>query len=344
MKPTISEIFGSSFLYKDGTYRNEISQKEIDLLFEHRLLKTFLPEELNGLGLSLTETLEIIREASFMNGSLGWLIQIGNGGNYFASCFEIELSKKWFTDAHSVIAGSGSVSGIAKSVSNGFIINGTWAYCSGADYATLFTITFQDPESGERKAAIIPRRDVQVLNDWKTIGLKHTSTHSISLKDVFVPNEQVFDVQEQKWLKEHPSFSVPFVIYAQAFFLQVVFGITDRILDESDRFLQTKRTHWKTAFPGKMNRTDELMNRIRFSLDTYGKRTVEITEQYQQEEDRSSEERHRTELVHYAKNIRNYVHELVGELGITVIYENHPISIFYLDLIVAGQHYLLRED
>jgi hypothetical protein len=64
---------------------------------------------------------------------------------------------------------------------------------------------------------------------------------------------------------------------------------------------------------------------------------------YQKEGNHALEEQHRKELVHYAKGLRDSVHELVGELGITVTYEDHPISIFYRDLIVVCQHYLLRE-
>jgi hypothetical protein len=85
----------------------------VELLFRERLFKCFLPTELNGLGLSLTETMQVIRECAYINGSLGWLVQIGNGGNYFASCFPEPISKELFSPLSAVIAGSGAPSGSA---------------------------------------------------------------------------------------------------------------------------------------------------------------------------------------------------------------------------------------
>jgi hypothetical protein len=48
-------------------------------------------------------------------------------------------------------------------------------------------------------------------------------------------------------------------------------------------------------------------------------------------------------VVYYAKTLKESAHEIVAELGLVVVQEKHSVSIFYRDLIVAGQHYLLRE-
>jgi hypothetical protein len=298
---------------------------------------------MNGLGLTLEDTMEIIREASYLNGSLGWLVQIGNGGNYFASCFEENKALRLFSEQKNVIAGSGTPSGMIEIQANGYLVSGIWKYCSGADYAELFTISFIDPLTHQKLAAVVPKKDVHVLTDWNTIGLRHTSTHSIELTNVHVPKEHVFDVEQQLCLKDDPAFSMPFVIYAQAFFLQVVFGITERILDETKGILKEKRELWQKVYPTKIERLNDLTERNHLSLLSYCKRTQEIRAFYQNGGDPSQEESHRKELVHYSKWLRIAMHELVSELGIAVIYENHPISIFYRDLIVASQHYLLNE-
>lgn len=343
MKPSISEIFRSSFFKPDGSYKDEISKKEIDLLFRHRLLKVYLPKEMNGLELSLIDTLEIIREASYINGSLGWLIQIGNGGCYFASCFQKEKAIELFQSQNAVIAGSGTPSGSVKNVEGGIRISGKWPFCSGADYASLFTITYIDPVTLEKKAAIVPADVVLVHHDWKTIGLKHTSTNSIELRDLFIAGDNLFEVQKQCSFLDHPSFSLPFVIYAQAFFLQVVLGTADRILEETEKIIEGKKDVWEDVYPSKIQRLRYISEQVHFALESYAKRTIEITKFYQEGGDRSLESRHRIEMIHYAVNIRELVHQLVGELGIAVIYEDHIISIFYRDLIVASQHYLLKE-
>ena len=119
MIPSVKDIFKDSFKNSNGEYSNELTQKEIDLLFEHKLFKCFLSEKVNGFGLTIPQTLSIIEDASYLNGSLGWLIQIGNGGNYFLSNFEEKTGISLFSKNNAVIAGSGTATSSAKLVEGG---------------------------------------------------------------------------------------------------------------------------------------------------------------------------------------------------------------------------------
>ena len=84
MYPKLTQLLKAHFTHVDGSYKNEITPEVINTIFEHGLFKLFLPQALGGLGLGMIDTLALIREAAYLNGSLGWLIQIGNGGMYFA--------------------------------------------------------------------------------------------------------------------------------------------------------------------------------------------------------------------------------------------------------------------
>ncbi|TNF47750.1 MAG: hypothetical protein EP305_07055 [Bacteroidetes bacterium] len=341
----VKEAFREDFTDQNGKYKDVISKNTIEKVYKLGLFKCFLPQTFNGLELDANHTFQVIRDAAYLNGSFGWLIQIGNGGNYFASCFELKTSKKWFLPKDSVIAGSGAPAGIASIVNGGFLVNGTWPHNSGSEYATLFTISFTDPESGFKKAAILRRKDVDILEDWKTIGLRQTSTHSISLKDVFIPQEQVFSVEEQHCLQELPILKIPFVLYAQLFFLQVAFGIVERILEESEKILFEKRNSWNSIYPGKIDRIEYKLSQLRKELEDSIVLGGFIADTWSESEEHetSLHQYHREKLIGISKKLRTMVHELYSELGIAVIYEEHPVSIFYRDLLVTTQHYLLVE-
>jgi indole-3-acetate monooxygenase len=317
----------------------------VELLFRERLFKCFLPTELNGLGLSLTETMQVIRECAYINGSLGWLVQIGNGGNYFASCFPEPISKELFSPLSAVIAGSGAPSGSAVKTGDGYILSGNWRYCSGADYASLFTVTFICPENGAKLAAILPKNQIHVIPDWETSGLPYTSTHTIHLEQVHVASRFIFDVGKQVSFQNETAFQMPFVIYAQAFFLQVGIGLSSRFCEEARTSINKKHQHWSIIFPSRLESALSKLDLLESQNLQLIRRIEEMTAFFGNgSETLSAEENYRTELIFLTKKIRELIHEIFWDLGIEVVYKNHPIHQVYQDFLVCTQHYLLREN
>lgn len=322
-------------------FNDTIPDEVLVQAYSDGLFRCFLPEDFEGLNRTAADTFEMLRKISFYNGSLGWLIQIGNGGNYFVSCFEPESAKKLLGTRNDVIAGSGHPSGNAVRTEDGYMISGVWPHCSGADHTKWFTITFVDPENGQKKAALISRQDVEVIPNWKAIGLRQSSTHSIRLTECVVKDEQVFDVTVQKWIPKHDLFKVPFVIYAQLFFLQVAIGVLQRLSFEAKSILQHNELRWKDQDPWRLERLKELLFRSKGVVRTTIRRSDEIVRESLSEKD---EMKHRQELLFLAGKVRQLGHDLFHELGISVVTDDHPVSVFYRDLLVTTQHYLLRQE
>jgi alkylation response protein AidB-like acyl-CoA dehydrogenase len=339
MKPEIRKIFAGHFSDDRGNYCNKIEAKTIEAIFDQGLFKCFLPENYGGLGLSLIETLDVIEACAYENGSLGWLIQIGNGGMYFASNFDQGTSLDLFSPKNAVIAGSGAPSGFGKKTENGYLVTGTWNYCSGSDHATLFTVTFNDQETGETFAAIMSRDDVQRIKTWNSIGLRHTSTDTIRLETVFIPAGHVFNVSEQKGLTEVAIFRVPFTFFAQAFFLHTAFGIYERLLSESTNHLDRKSAHWSTHFPKRLNRAMHVIQQGHDLLNTHRSLIRAVVEENVRNE--KVEDHQSADLIQIAKNLRNSAHEIYSMLGIEVLDRDHVIAICYQDILATTQHYLL---
>lgn len=344
--PNIEEIFKDSFLSENKQHNDVITNREIELLFEHRLFKCFLPESLGGLGLGLPETLRVIEEASFINGSLGWLIQIGNGGMYFVTNFEEEKAIELFSPKNAVIAGSGTSTCVAEAVSGGYHVSGTWKYCSGSDYATLFTVTFTTSDTGEVISAVVPREKVTILNDWDTLGMRNTSTNSIRVDQLFIPTGNVFKVSERKSFLQESVLGLPFLLYAQAFFIHVVFGIFKHMLTEAFYILANKDPFWKENYPSRYSKLDKLvydgftlLEAAKVASDKIVLEVIDST--YMSYEDR--EKIMQQEFVKYVGEIRSHAHSLYSSLGIEVVYRSHPIAICYLDLLSASQHKLLND-
>lgn len=338
--PDLKLIFSQSFRTAEGDYSDLITDKEIELLFQNKLFKCFLPESLGGLALDLPSTLQLIETAASINGSLGWLVQIGNGGMYFATNFDEQLAEKFLQPYDAVIAGSGTATSTAIAFTGGYRLSGKWKYCSGSAYATLFTVTFTTNDTNEVLSAVVPRKDVKIINDWDTIGMRGTSTNTIELKDVFLSNEQLFSVSERKAFLQEPALSLPFILYAQAFFIHVIFGISDRLLIEAEKMLTKKENSNE-----KTKKSAFLIENGRFILENAKKSVDSMVREMLHPSSSFTEEQeavYQQNFVELAMELKKSAFELHSALGIEVVYRSHPFAIFFADLLTVSQHKLLN--
>lgn len=341
---SLKNIFKDSFKNASGEYANILTQKEIDLLFEHKLFKCFLSKKVNGLELTIPETLSIIEDASFINGSLGWLIQIGNGGNYFLTNFEEKTGIKLFSDAKAVIAGSGTATTNAKKVAGGIILSGKWKFCSGSEYATLFTVTFKLEGTDEIKSGIVARENVSILKDWKTVGMKNTSTNSIQVERLFIPNEHIFSVSDKKSFLDEIVFNLPFIIYAQAFFISVAFGLFKRILEETvsviNESIMYNNRHSERILKMEDLHTESL------SVLKHGKLEISKIIEALIEEPVINNETSRSiqnQFIKISNQLRTLALNLYVANGINAVYAENILNVFFQDLLVVTQHKLMNE-
>jgi 3-hydroxy-9,10-secoandrosta-1,3,5(10)-triene-9,17-dione monooxygenase len=75
-------------------------------------------------------------------------------------------------------------------VGGGYVVTGTWDYCSGISHATHFMGNALVAGTSDRIAVVIPRDQVTVLDDWgggATLGMNSSGSNSVRAEAVFVP-------------------------------------------------------------------------------------------------------------------------------------------------------------
>ncbi|NNJ08557.1 acyl-CoA dehydrogenase, partial [Streptomyces sp. PKU-MA01144] len=126
--------------------------------------------------------------------STGWMYLFGAAhalvvGTLFDEATQAEL----FADGDFVCPATVAPSGSARpDGEDGWIVDGTWSYCSGAPYATHFIgHTLVAPGEGEPPAPMLfiaPRAEFERLDDWGAqLGLKGSGSHSIRIRDGRIP-------------------------------------------------------------------------------------------------------------------------------------------------------------
>lgn len=337
----IRETFKDLFYDKEGNYQDLVDEGIIKLAKENGLFKLFLPAALGGKNLDLSQTLTVFRETAYCNGSFGWLIQIGNGGNYFVTNCTDATNQTFFSCSNSLLTGSAMTGGIAIADEDGFRISGEWKYASGSEFATVFTATVRDEKTNEIFTGLIPRNQVEIIRDWETLGMRQTCSHSFRVQDVYVPREHTFQTMQRINYLDESIFGLPFFIYAQVFFSATLYGIIERMIEEGNKIKQGKEAIWQTYLPQRLLVVDRLsetaLNWLKNQDELMDVLLESIAEGKEVDEVRWS-----NELKENAQQIKSWAHEWFSCFGMDVLQEKHVLNIFYRDLITLTQHGLFQ--
>jgi alkylation response protein AidB-like acyl-CoA dehydrogenase len=186
---------------RDATFVSENYRE----LKEHRFFSAAVPAELGGGGLTHPEICHLLRELAHycpatalalsmhthLIAATVWRHQHGMAG-------EALLRKVAATELVLVSTGAGdwidSV-GRAEAVAGGYRVSAVKRFCSGAPAGDLLITSapFEDGQGGQVLHFPVSMRaqGVSVRDDWDTLGMRATGSHTVELVDVFVPEESV---------------------------------------------------------------------------------------------------------------------------------------------------------
>lgn len=127
--------------------------------------------------------------------STGWMYVFGHAHALpVATLFGEEAQNELFRLGDFVCPATVAPGGSAERADGGWVVNGTFSYCSGAPYATHFAgHTLISQGEGRPPAPllfILPRSQWRRLDDWgRNLGLKGSGSHSIQVENAFVPDD-----------------------------------------------------------------------------------------------------------------------------------------------------------
>ena len=324
-----------------------LPQNLLQLAFDEKLFKLFMPIELGGRMLELPKAIRIFQEVSSVDGSFGWLVTIGSGGNMFVPNIDPQHGLELFSPAEAVIAGSGYPSGKAYKNSDGYRVTGEWKYCSGASYATIFTMNSIVIEDGKTTDEVISLimvpKQVQVIEDWDAFGLRGTGSHTIKVEDEFVPFTRTFSISKQKNNLGGLVHTFPFVQFSQSSFTAVCLGIGQNFLQEARKIADQKKEN---------------------GMENYGTLSILIEKQVRQFKDAEQQfhtlldklwkvhvkeiELLDTDLERFTQVCKdsvettfNCANSLARYLGMDMVRESTTLNRIWRDLYTAGQHVFL---
>lgn len=310
-------------------------QEVLEWIAKENLWNIWVPKAFGGREMSLTEGLKELQSLARIDGSLGWTVTLCSGANFFIGNLQPEVANELFVQS-AIFGGSGGMFGTAEKEGSRYRLNGTWRYATGAPYLTHFTLNAKIVENGVEQvnedgspkflSFVIPASEVQIINDWNTMGLKASATHSFEVKDVLVEEEYSF-VYNQFHLPQ-PIFKIHFSVFADL-------TLWVNYIEMAEHFLAE-------AKPKHESRLMELNSIIDFA----NKQLYEIAEQV---EDLTAHNQEFTEPfikeVHQAASasVKNLSAAMIGlypYLGIQAGTEGTQLNQIFSDYFTATQHHI----
>lgn len=228
----------------------QLPQEWLDLIYEQKLFKLFVPKYLGGLGLSLPEGLVVEEELAKKDGSLAWTVTLCAGAAWFVGFLDFGLATAVFKKPKVCFAGSGFVGGTANKIAESYIINGNWTYASGALHATHLTANCEILENGKAildkngkqlvKAFLLERSEAEILDGWAYMGMVATGSHAFKVVEQKIPISRGFEILPEKALLPDPIFRYPFLQLAEATLVANVLGITLHFIELVDKCFEER--------------------------------------------------------------------------------------------------------
>ncbi len=219
--------------------QGSLTEEMLDLIYQEKWFKLFIPKEMGGLGLTLPEGLLLEEKIARLDASMGWTVTLCAGAGWFIGFLDEKLSQEIFDHPKVCLAGSGFIGGKANRVGDRYEISGSWTYASGALHATHFTANCEMQEDGKAlldgqgkpviKAFILKREEVKILDGWSYMGMIATGSHAFKTENLRVPINRVFEILPEKVTRWELIYRYPFLQLAEATLAVNILGITQHL-------------------------------------------------------------------------------------------------------------------
>lgn len=176
-----------------GHYDEDVHERLVDA----GLYRLLTPKRYGGLEYDLATYARVIIEIARGDPSTAWCYCLGHNHNlttasHWPARAQDELfDRPYFRSPHSV---AGAVTAVP--IDGGYRVSGRSPYQSGVPYSTHVTVNAvveggTGPDGGpEMRCVIIPREQVEVLDDWggeRTLGLRGSGSNTVVVEDAEVP-------------------------------------------------------------------------------------------------------------------------------------------------------------
>jgi len=174
-----------------GTYSEELHQDFLKAGF----YRCTQPRMFGGYEFDLATFYKVMVEIARGHPGVGWCLGLGASHAFeVASHWPEQAQAELFgPDGHFIAPHRAPPLGTLTPVDGGYIMNGTWDYCSGVPYATHFiggAFIKREGQPPVHAHAVVAKGNYTILDDWggdRVLGMRASGSNSVRVENVFVP-------------------------------------------------------------------------------------------------------------------------------------------------------------
>jgi indole-3-acetate monooxygenase len=164
----------------------------VGALRDSGLLRAGAPTEVEALELPPGTALRCAEAVARGDASAGWCVSIAITSSLLVAYLPQTSRTELFGDGRGVASGVWAPHGTARRAPGGVVVSGRWAFCSGITHADVL---FAGCVLEDRPAVVaLPTEELQILDTWRTLGLRGTGSHDAVADEVFVPDSRVVSI------------------------------------------------------------------------------------------------------------------------------------------------------
>ncbi|MGW4065117.1 acyl-CoA dehydrogenase family protein [Amycolatopsis sp. NPDC004747] len=193
----------------------------------------FTPREWGGAEMSPAQALDLISTLSYSDPSSGWVaFAIGFATGLAGAFLDRDTAAELFAQPGFGCAGQGTRAGRAVRTERGYLLSGSWSFASGIKHATHVFTSAIDADTGTPLCLVLPKDDVDQVDNWDVMGLRGTGSIDYSAQDVLVPANHAFAAVSAEPVTGGPVYRIGAGNFASINHGAWALGVGRRLLDE----------------------------------------------------------------------------------------------------------------
>ncbi|PRF31340.1 acyl-CoA dehydrogenase [Burkholderia multivorans] len=215
---------------------SHVPRDVIALMKRAGIFRAGTPKQFGGDALPPHEFVAMLERIAVADGSAAWVAAFGSANTYLAALPLDTQRMIYASGPDQVFAGGLYPLQPAQRVPGGYRVSGRWRFASGCKGADWIGVGIGGAASegggapGKPFTAVFPAAEVEIVENWRVVGMQGTGSHDLALDDTFVADAWTF-VRGGEPTVDEPLYRYPAVAYQAQVHAAVNVGLARAALD-----------------------------------------------------------------------------------------------------------------
>jgi alkylation response protein AidB-like acyl-CoA dehydrogenase len=173
-----------------GQELRRLPDENVTDILESGLYGVMKPSRYGGSELGTETMIDVTVELASADPSTGWVYMLWTAHMWMQAMWPEKAMDEMWENPNGLASSVVSTTGSVTAVDGGYSWTGRGFFSSGVDHCNWLTALvpiFRDGERAEMRWLLIPREDLEIIDDWYTLGLRGTGSKTVVFNDVFIP-------------------------------------------------------------------------------------------------------------------------------------------------------------